>query len=40
VRRVSERYGQPALVETFVEGAEVTAAVLGGKPPQAARSEP
>jgi D-alanine-D-alanine ligase len=36
VRRVSERYGQPALVETFVEGAEVTAALLGGEQPRVA----
>ena len=33
VRCVTERYGQPALVEAFVEGAELTAAVLGGDPP-------
>jgi D-alanine-D-alanine ligase len=36
VRRVAERYGQPALVEAYVEGAEVTAAVLGGERPRVA----
>ncbi len=33
VRRVTSRYGQPALVEAFVEGAELTAAVLGSEQP-------
>ena len=36
VRRVTERYGQPALVETYIEGAELTAAVLGGERPRVA----
>lgn len=36
VRRVTERYGQPALVEAFVEGAELTAAVLGSEQPRVA----
>jgi D-alanine-D-alanine ligase len=36
VRRVTERYGQPALVEAFVEGAEVTAALLGCGTPRVA----
>jgi D-alanine-D-alanine ligase len=36
VRRVIERYGQPALVETYIEGAELTAAVLGGERPRVA----
>jgi D-alanine-D-alanine ligase len=40
VRRTTSRYGQPALVEAFVEGAEVTAAVLGGKPPKASEGGP
>jgi D-alanine-D-alanine ligase len=36
VRRVTERYGQPALVETYIEGAELTAAVLGSERPRVA----
>jgi D-alanine-D-alanine ligase len=36
VRRVTERYGQAALVEAYVEGDEVTAAVLGNEPPRVA----
>ena len=33
---MTERYGQPALVEAFVEGAELTAAVLGSEQPRVA----
>ena len=33
VQRVTQRYGQPALVEAYVEGAELTAAVLGSEQP-------
>jgi D-alanine-D-alanine ligase len=36
VRSVSERYAQPALVEAYIEGAEVTAAVLGTDAPRVA----
>jgi D-alanine-D-alanine ligase len=36
VQVVTERYGQPALVEAYVEGAEVTAAVLGFEKPRVA----
>jgi D-alanine-D-alanine ligase len=36
VRRVAERYRQPALVEAYIEGAELTAAVLGGESPRVA----
>jgi D-alanine-D-alanine ligase len=36
VRAVAERYGQPALVEAYIEGAEVTAALLGGEKPRVA----
>ena len=36
VQRVTQRYRQPALVEAYVEGAELTAAVLGGEQPRVA----
>ena len=36
VRDVTGRYGQPALVEAYIEGAEVTAAVLGSEKPRVA----
>jgi D-alanine-D-alanine ligase len=36
VRRVTQRYRQPALVEAWIEGAELTAAVLGSEQPRVA----